>query len=327
MNEINDWVELEQNKHKLCACGCGNEIIIKSFHKKKGIPLFIVGHQSKLYFNTQFYKDKKIKTINWIKKEQSKNRICVCGCGEKIQILAAHQKSGIPKYKTGHYNKTKSNTIKPNTDIVNTWVKNEQAKHNTCKCGCGTEIIIKPRHYIHGVPKYCLNHNKIGLKHTNEAKLKMSNTRQNFSDETKLKISNKRKGIKEFEYDDEIINNWIKKHQGKHFCKCGCGLEIKIEKEHYYLGIPHSFPSPPQIHNKTGTGRPCSAETKKKLSILNTGDKNNNYGRHHSPEHIYKISGKRSANWNGGKSFEPYCHKFNNILKEHARDVGLKKMA
>lgn len=47
-------------------------------------------------------------------------------------------------------------------------------------------------------------------------------------------------------------------------------------------------------------------------------------GRHHSLEHCANISkaleGRKHPNWKGGISFEPYCPKFNNTLKEVVRD-------
>ena len=38
--------------NKLCACGCGKEIIIKSYHKYRGIPEFISGHNSRVKSKT-----------------------------------------------------------------------------------------------------------------------------------------------------------------------------------------------------------------------------------------------------------------------------------
>jgi DNA-binding transcriptional MerR regulator len=35
--------------------------------------------------------------------------------------------------------------------------------------------------------------------------------------------------------------NWIKRHQGKHFCKCGCKNKIKIAKWMYTQGIPKYY--------------------------------------------------------------------------------------
>lgn len=51
-------------------------------------------------------------------------------------------------------------------------------------------------------------------------------------------------------------------------------------------------------------------------------------GRKHSKEELLKIHnalkgkycGEKSWNWKGGSSFEPYCPKFNNQLKERIRD-------
>lgn len=67
-------------------------------------------------------------------------------------------------------------------------------------------------------------------------------------------------------------------------------------------------------------GRKTSAETRKKLSDVLTG-------RQKSEEHRKKLSelqrartGPKAPNWRGGASYEPYCHKFNEELKERVRD-------
>lgn len=44
---IKDWIKEEQAKHRLCACGCGKEIIIKEPHHWRGIPQYISGHNQK----------------------------------------------------------------------------------------------------------------------------------------------------------------------------------------------------------------------------------------------------------------------------------------
>jgi len=45
---VKEWVEFHTNKH-LCACGCGEYIVIKPHHHepKVGIPKFISGHNNK----------------------------------------------------------------------------------------------------------------------------------------------------------------------------------------------------------------------------------------------------------------------------------------
>ena len=45
-----EWVNLNQNKH-LCQCGCNQPIIIKSFHRVKGIPRFRPEHKHKTALN------------------------------------------------------------------------------------------------------------------------------------------------------------------------------------------------------------------------------------------------------------------------------------
>lgn len=41
---LKTWIATEQAKHRLCACGCGTEIIIKRWHRSYGIPKYINGH-------------------------------------------------------------------------------------------------------------------------------------------------------------------------------------------------------------------------------------------------------------------------------------------
>lgn len=46
---LDEWIDKEQKKHKLCECGCGREIIIKSSHKFYGIHKYIKSHLGKKY--------------------------------------------------------------------------------------------------------------------------------------------------------------------------------------------------------------------------------------------------------------------------------------
>lgn len=85
-----------------------------------------------------------------------------------------------------------------------------------------------------------------------------------------------------------------------------------------------------------------TAETKRKLSAMRTGNKNPMYGRTgdacpsfkrvKSPNEIRKIienrpdtTGANNPNWRGGKSFEPYCVKFNSDAKERIRNAFDRK--
>lgn len=89
------------------------------------------------------------------------------------------------------------------------------------------------------------------------------------------------------------------------------------------------------------TGRKSSDETRKKISKATSGSNNPRYGKKATPEQRQKQSesmlifysnplnmfqhkenvrrGETHGNWKGGISFEPYCPKFNQDLKERVR--------
>ncbi|MGP8322452.1 MAG: NUMOD3 domain-containing DNA-binding protein [Methanosarcinaceae archaeon] len=243
---------------------------------------------------------------DWVKQEQAKHRLCRCGCGKEIKILNSHYyKRGIPQYY-----KTHRSPMNEYND-VNEWVKQEQGKH-FCYCGCGNEITIKRMHHKPGVgiPQYIFRHTP----------------------------------------NSGNITKFINSENGKHFCNCGCGQEIIIKKHHFNNGIPkyikgHMKPSEHTRRkmSEQRIGKKPSIETRKRMSKAQEGNTNSKgitrseeykknlsetrKGKKLSEEHKKKISmgsphlsGKYHPNWQGGISFEPYCHKFNNQLKERIRD-------
>jgi hypothetical protein len=76
-------------------------------------------------------------------------------------------------------------------------------------------------------------------------------------------------------------------------------------------------------------GKHPSEETRKKLSAVHKGriltDKQKKLiselaiERYKNPEERDKLAGENGSNWRGGRSFEPYCPKFNNARKDHVR--------
>lgn len=82
------------------------------------------------------------------------------------------------------------------------------------------------------------------------------------------------------------------------------------------------------------SGRVRTAEMRSHLSELLRGENHPMYGRVFSTNHrkhlsdalrgprnpMYGRTGDKCPAWNGGKSFEPYCHKFNLSIKERVRD-------
>jgi len=70
-------------------------------------------------------------------------------------------------------------------------------------------------------------------------------------------------------------------------------------------------------------GKPKSLATRTKMSDAAKGIKNHNFGKTASPDTRAKMgksrSGEKNSHWLGGISFNPYCPKFNNNLKERVR--------
>ena len=137
--------------------------------------------------------------IKWFEDHKNDIVYCQCGCDKLIEIKKSHKYNGIPKYLPGH--KNNNNTINKKNMIkqYEECIKNPQF----CKCGCGEKITVK-KHYLHtGVPKYIFHHGKRGY-HVNKPLIDL--------------------------YEEALINCPL--------CSCGCGQEIKIIKEHKYVGIP-----------------------------------------------------------------------------------------
>ena len=141
----------------------------------------------------------------------------------------------------------------------------------------------------------------------------------------------------------ESYRKWIEDNKPKIFCQCHCHQEIIIRKRpHSWYGIPkyihgHNIvieetrskmiawqskrpPISEEQKIKTSNtlmGHKCLQETKDKISKSLTG-------RKQSKEIIEKrrpkISGENHWNYQNGKSFEPYCPKFNNQKKEEIRN-------
>jgi hypothetical protein len=95
----------------------------------------------------------------------------------------------------------------------------------------------------------------------------------------------------------------------------------------------------PELREKlliTHLGQPRSKETREKISVAMkgrfAGDKHPQYGRpgtflgkHHTSETKTQLSeidrsGENNPRWMGGISFEPYCPKFNDELKQRIRE-------
>ncbi len=149
-------------------------------------------------------------------------------------------------------------------------------------------------------------------------------------------------------------NDWLKNGQPKIFCKCGCGEEIIIKKNHKYYYEYYGIPEYIQCHwnkSRCGENHPLygkispffnhkhTEESKQKNREKHLGKLIGNNNPMKRPEVKIKFSGDLSPSkrpevrekirlsklgnknpaWNNGSSFNPYCYKFNNKLKEEIR--------
>jgi len=159
---------------------------------------------------------------------------------------------------------------------------------------------------------------KKGYHHTAEARAKISAAMKNrvSSPETNAKIANTLRGRHR---SPETKAKLSLAHTGKHRKPLSPETRTKIS-----------------LAQKGKKRKPLSAEHRAKIAASSGG-------WHHKPETIAKISeaskkqihchhtiearrkigeaqrGERGSNWRGGISFEPYCPKFNNDLKNRVR--------
>lgn len=92
------------------------------------------------------------------------------------------------------------------------------------------------------------------------------------------------------------IYEWVDREQHKHFCQCGCGREITIQRHHFWKGIPKYISG----HNSRIENPMDNPVTRKKISEAlsgegnpmygKTGEKHPTFGKHLSEEHKEKIS-------------------------------------
>lgn len=173
-----------------------------------------------------------------------------------------------------------------------------------------------------------------GLKHTEEAKQKMSQNAATRRPEVRKKISEANKGRAPWTEG--------KHHSNETRMKISEVLKGRTAWNKGVTGyhtIPHTEEHKKKI-SEANKGRKHSEEIKKKMSIakkgkhystkteFKKGDIPPNKGKKHSEESKQNMSaahkgrhlGEENPNWKGGISYEPYCSKFNKELREIIRE-------
>lgn len=156
---------------------------------------------------------------------------------------------------------------------------------------------------------------------------------------------------KSYKERKESYIKWLQEGMPKIYCKCGCNQEIIITKNHKSNSIPDYING----HNRRGImhsectlrkmiecklgennpmyGKHHTDERNRKVSQLLSGENHWNFGKHHTKKSKDKMSnakkgkycGENSPSWKGGKSFEPYCEKFNAKKREEIRNQYNRK--
>jgi hypothetical protein len=166
--------------------------------------------------------------------------------------------------------------------------------------------------------KNCDKHPNSGVPRTQEVRDKISASQigKVVSEETRRKISDSRK-------NEKVVLECPTCHKTFEMSQCEfdrggkyCSRKCMFESEEWR-----------KLISESKIGRVDSEETRRKKSLSHIGERNYNYGKNISEESRKKMSESkkglyaldRHPNWKGGVSFEPYCERFNDSLKERVR--------
>jgi len=242
---------------------------------------------------------------------------CKCECGQRIIFKPRYRIYGYPKYLQGHEHRGRTATMYPyiaraaekRRGLRGCRYPNAPNEIHFCTCGCGGQILFRPKFRYIGYPKYLYQHGTRGRTKENDAGF--------------ARMAEKKRGqTKDVRYPN--APNEI------HLCECGCEKQILFRPKFRYIGYPKYLSG----HN----GRGHTKETHPYLAAMaerkrgRTKDNDAGYaalsekltGRTKAT-HPYlatmaeKISGDKSPNWQGGISFEPYTPDFNKALKQSIR--------
>lgn len=92
---LSSWVARMQATAPMCACGCGERIVVQAHHRRYGVPDFVQGHHTRVDHPRYLGVDR------WVAENQGKHP-CACGCGKFIDVVPVHHTTSIPKFRHHH---------------------------------------------------------------------------------------------------------------------------------------------------------------------------------------------------------------------------------
>jgi len=159
---------------------------------------------------------------------------------------------------------------------------------------------------------------KPGISPSEETRKKIAESNRGLkrSEETRRRVSEAQIGKKRGPRSEEVKQKISESHKGK---KLSVEHRKKLSESHKGKGIGE---------DNGFYGRKHTAETKEKIAAIHRGNSYNK-GRKINEDHRKKLSeakkgkcGPDSNNWQGGISFEPYCHIWGD--KEYKESIKMR---
>jgi len=196
---------------------------------------------------------------------------------------------------------------------VEIWIQQEQGKH-FCKCGCGGEIIIKPRHHepSRGIPEYLHGHNQRGRKTSDDTRNKMSiSMKQAYVDNPDIIVRRSEKQKQYFIDNPDVVKERNERNRQRYIDNPE--LRVQVAKKQRDLWEDEEFYEMMCNRIKVGSNTDESRE-RKSVAIL----------KFYINKRWNHLSLNSLINGEVLKDFisieKEYCYKFNNECKEHNRE-------
>ena len=325
---VKDWIKQEQGKH-FCACGCGGEIEIKYDHKRHDIPKFIFGHGRRGKIS-----EKKIENLYTYD-----------------ELYKLYYIDNLSLTKIGEINNISTTVVRRWLTEYNISIKTNSEAHDTNKLPNINKLIELYNSGLTASKIGRLYNMSAGAVDSKLRKAKVLRTKEETfeithpskkelvdlyinKDLTMLRIS------KIYNVSDGAVRHWLRYYN----INFKNSSEIKTGIKNPFFGKKHTKKSKEKIsQNRTyfsgeknanwkGGNQIISCDLCGKFFEIEQSILNKNKSHFCSKEcqnkyHSKNITGKNHPGWQGGISFEPYCQKFNNELKETIRNNYYRKCA